>query len=266
MIIEVNGQFEAAFRFGGEQIGWKDRLKERYVRLVLPFVLRRADGVRLLYREQLRAFFAAPLDNAVSFADFVPIRRFREGSGSPSNYILFIGYPWYLKGVDLLIQAFNLLAEEFPHWSLRIVGYCPDKAPFVELARGNPRIVLSDPVKYEEVIELTAGCSIFVLPSRTEAMGRVLLEAMASRKPVVASNVDGIPTIVKHGETGLLFESGNVSDLAAKLKTIMADAGYGRQLADRGFDFVHAGFMEDHYLERFSSLVQQVSSGFGRRS
>ena len=57
-----------------------------------------------------------------------------------------------------------------------------------------------------------ARCRVFVLPSRTEAMGRVLIEAMAMGKTCIASAVDGIPHYVRDEDTGLLFRSGDAAD------------------------------------------------------
>jgi glycosyltransferase involved in cell wall biosynthesis len=262
-IVEVNGQFESAFRFEGGKQTVMARLKHGYTQKIVPYVLRRASAVRLLYADQVRTFMGpGPLPNAFAFADFVSIHQFQPAQGD-SKYILFVGYPWHLKGVDVLISAFNEVSAEFPEWSLKVVGYCPDKSPFVKLANGNERIVLSDPVEYSEVVKLMAECSLFVLPSRTEAMGRVLLEAMASRKPIIASNVDGIPSVVKDGETGLLFESENVSDLAAKLRRILANPGYAAELAENGYDHVHRHLSERCYVSQFTHMVESVTGADG---
>lgn len=259
VIIEVNGQFESAFKFNGASRRLKDSLKQRYVTVMLPFALNRADAVKLLYPRQVDAFVdTRRLKSVSSFADFVPIRHFT--AGQPSKYILFVGFPWLLKGVDILILAFNRIAAEFPDWSLKVVGYCDDKRPFAELAGGNARILLLDPVTSVEVIKLMAECSIFALPSRTEAMGRVLLEAMASRKPIVASNVDGIPWVVTHEENGLLFESENVAELATMLKRLMADPEFAGRLGQHGFERVHREFSERCYLQNFTRMLAQVAT------
>ena len=139
-----------------------------------------------------------------------------------------------MKGVDILIKAFNKISNEFSEYTLKVVGYCDDKSYFEKISSNNKQIQLCNPVNYSEVIKLMEGCSLFILPSRTEAMGRVLLEAMASKKPIIASNVDGIPTYIKDGYNGLLFESENVDDLAEKMHTVMSDENYARQLADNG--------------------------------
>ena len=132
------------------------------------------------------------------FSNYVAVSKFFSENLIDGKYLLFLGYPWYLKGVDVLIKAFNRVSSEFPEYKLKIVGYCPEGFDYYEkLAQGNTNIEFHKPVFYDKVIKLMAGCSLFILPSRTEAMGRVLLEAMACKKPIIASNVGGIPEIIK---------------------------------------------------------------------
>ena len=99
---------------------------------------------------------------------------------------------------------------------------------------------------------------MFVLPSRTEAMGRVLLEAMACQKPIVASNVDGIPSVVEHERNGLLFESENVGDLASQLRRVLLDRDLAGKLAQEGHRIVHEKLSEACYLKKFVSMVDCV--------
>ena len=159
-----------------------------------------------------------------------------------------------------MIKAFKKVSGEFPEYCLKIVGYCPDRNPYEQLAGANAKIRLCGPVRYEEVIKLMAECSLFILPSRTEAMGSVLLEAMASKKPIIASNVDGIPTYIKHGYNGLLFQSENVDDLAAKMRSVLKDGDFAGQLGTNAFKYVHEKLSEQCYMERFDHMVSTLFS------
>ncbi len=78
-------------------------------------------------------------------------------------------------------------------------------------------------------------CSIFVLASRSEAMGRVLLEAMGAKKPIIASRTSGIPHYVRDGRNGLLFESENSADLTEKIVRLVQDPLLQRRLGESGF-------------------------------
>lgn len=257
VLIEVSGNFEAAFKWNSKRRTLLEYLKHEYCRFIIPYVLKRADGVKFVYPGQRLSLQAGTVSKIFVFPNFVPISHFRCDH-SPSKYILFLGYPWFLKGVDILIRAFNRISNDFPDYTLKIVGYCPDKTEFVKLTEDNPRIELCDPVWYADAINLMSECALLVLPSRTDASPRVLREAMASKKPIVASNVDGIPSLITHGVTGLLFESENVDDLAEKMRMLLTDEVYAKQLAENGYRFVHAELSEERYVENFSKMIEAV--------
>src|SRR5688572_1993439 len=175
------------------------RLRARLGPAFATFMTRRADHVRMLYPGQVPHLTQDEGDRTSVFHEFTALRTIPRVD-STDRYILFLGFPWLLKGVDVLIQAFNRITDRHPDVRLRIVGHCPDRTPFEALAGGNPRVSLERAVPRDEAMKLMGGCSLFVLPSRSEAMGRVLLEAMAARKPIVASAVDGIPHYVRDNE------------------------------------------------------------------
>ena len=232
-IVEINGNYLSPINWNLKQKGIIALLKYKYCETIIPFVITHVHAVKLLYKDQIKL-----LQNKIKFSDkiycfhnLVPISHLKQGEGT-TKYILFLGTPWYRKGVDILIKAFNKIYKDFPEYTLKIVGYFSDKAYLVELAQGNNNIELCNPVWHDDAMKLLSKCSLFILPSRSEAMGRVLLEAMASKKPIIASNVDGIPTYIKHGYNGLLFESENIDDLAEKMKTILGNEDYAKQIAE----------------------------------
>jgi glycosyltransferase involved in cell wall biosynthesis len=89
-------------------------------------------------------------------------------------------------------------------------------------------------------------------------MARVLIEAMAARKPIIATRVDGTPHYLEHGRTALLFESENVDELAALLERLMTDAVLAEKLAAAAFAHVHAELSEERFAERFREMVERT--------
>ncbi len=254
-LVEVIGNHQASFRTASEASSVGNLIKHYLITRISPFILNRAHGVKLLYDTQVDGFAGLRDREKYSrFHDFTPVQRFHP-STADHRYILSLGYPWYLKGVDVLIKAFLRVAPEYPGYRLKVVGYSPDKSYFQALAGGNARIELCDAVYYDEVIRLISNCTCLVLASRTEAMGRVLLEAMAARKPVVASRVDGIPTYVQDGATGLLFRSGDDMDLAEKLSVILGDDMRREMLANEGFRYVRERLSEAAYLHAYTIMA-----------
>jgi glycosyltransferase involved in cell wall biosynthesis len=99
-----------------------------------------------------------------------------------------------------------------------------------------------------------------VFPSIYEPFGIVLLEAMACGKPVVASNVGGIPFVVEEGKTGLLFESGNVEDLADKIMTILENEELGEKMGEAGRERAKE-FTWDKIAERTVEVYKEILKG-----
>jgi glycosyltransferase involved in cell wall biosynthesis len=258
-IIEVNGNFESAFKFGtkGEiEPGLGDQIKDWISKIMIVFVIKRTDMVKLVYKKQLKQLHIRGEIKINSFPNFVPIKRFIESPKTDNKYLLLLGYPWYLKGVDVLIKAFIKISPEFPTYRLKVVGWCPEGREFFEdLAKENPNIELCDPVYYEEVIPLMVGCSIYVLASRTDSSPRVLREAMASKKPIIAANIDGVPDLIKDGFNGLLFEKDNAEDLADKIRLVLTDEQMARTLAENGFKYVQDNLSEKCYIENYKKMI-----------
>ena len=258
-IVEVNNDFQSPANWGVESRNVLTFLKSFYVRLVTPFVLNRAHGVRLLYPTQVAGF--RRLRNPEKYAcfhDFVATRLFASTASVPHR-ILFVGHPWYTKGVDVLLRAFGAVTPEYPDYSLRIVGYLPEREQHRDLFAGNPRIEFVGPLMPDAIIEQMRNCSVLVLPSRSEGMPRVLIEAMASGTPIIASRVGGIPHYISHGETGLLFDREDVDTLAKLLREVLGDATHRRLLGERGMRYARTHLSDDCYAEGMSRLITRVA-------
>jgi len=263
-IIEVNGNFQAAFKYGSKADGktsFATKVKQSLSRKIMKFTLKRAAAIKLLYPNQIDFLHLSKrvMNRCSVFHEFTSIAYFLNLKTQDDKYILFLGYPWYLKGVDLLIKAFNKIHEEIPHHTLKIVGYIPEGKEYLMNLANNDKVIIQEPVYYDGVKELMRKCSAIVLPSRTEAMGRVLLEAMACRKPIVASNVDGIPMVVKNEFNGLLFEKENHEQLAQCMKKILLDKNYAGTLTKNGFSYVQEKLSEDKYIEHYANVFQSLN-------
>lgn len=264
VIIEINGNFETAFKFGsnGEaKPALLDIIKGKISRNLIHFVALKADMVKLVYRGQLKPlkFRDENKIKAVDFPNFVPIKFFLEKEKTDGKYVLLMGYPWYLKGVDILIKAFNLISNDFPDHKLKIVGWIPEGKEYYEnLANGNSNIELLDPVFYDDVIKYMTNCSVYVLASRTDSSPRVLREAMASKKPIIASNIDGVPELIKDGYNGLLFEKENVDDLAQKIRLVLRNKTLAASLAENGYSYVQKYLSEECYIQNYKKLIDDI--------
>jgi glycosyltransferase involved in cell wall biosynthesis len=123
------------------------------------------------------------------------------------------------------------------------------------------QIELRKPLPYAEMLPVIERAMVVAHTTQTEGMGRVLLEAMAAGVPCVASEAGGIPYYIKHGENGLLARTGDVADLAEKLRLLLADAGLRQRLAANGSERVRREFTEalcgEHFVEMISRTVDR---------
>ena len=157
-----------------------------------------------------------------------------------------------------MIKAFNKISSSHPDISLKVVGHCPDREPYEKLAAGNPRISFQKGVDHEEAMALVANCTVFVLPSRAEGVPRVLIEAMAARKPVLSTRVSGIPYLVEEGQSGLLVDPDDVDGLASKMDQLLKDPGLAHQLEEKGHRRAMRDFSEARYVEQFHEMLKTL--------
>ena len=124
------------------------------------------------------------------------------------------------KGQSVLIEAGKKFIENHPNTVFLFLGSGDDLDKFKAQAN-------DDRFKFlgfkKNVVDYIEAFDIFAFPSRNEGLGSVLLDVMDHNIPIVASNVDGIPEIVIHEKTGLLFENGNANDLYHKLEQMYQD-------------------------------------------
>jgi glycosyltransferase involved in cell wall biosynthesis len=228
--------------------------------MYVPSLLRSADALRLYFPNQLEGLPPGNYPPGFVFPDLVAVSSIAplvgRVAGSEGRYALFVGFPFERKGVDVLIDAFQRINNKYPDLSLKIVGHCPELSPYRELAGENPRIEFLPGQSHETTMELMANCTFFVLPSRAEGVPRVLLEAMALKRPVVSTRVYGIPYLVEDGVHGLLVEPDDVEELASKMELLLDDAELAGRVAEQGHRRVLGRFSEDHYKEGFRKMME----------
>jgi glycosyltransferase involved in cell wall biosynthesis len=136
----------------------------------------------------------------------------------------FVGWLEEIKGPMHLLQAMKIIWAAYPAATLVYVG---KGSLETDLLAEASHLNLNGRVKFlgwrEDVHEIMPLFDILVLPSLNEGMGRVIVEAMAAGKPVVASQVGGIPDLVSHGENGILVPPANPLALADAIKKLLDD-------------------------------------------
>ena len=187
--------------------------------------------------------------NGVDAELFSPTRAPKPGSPN----ILSVGNLIPIKGHQTLIRAIGMIALEFPHVDLQIIGDGPERRHLEDLAR---QMNIADRVHFRgrqsrrEVADAMQRCTVFALPSRYEGLGCVYLEAMATEKPVIGCRGQGIAEIIRQGSNGFLVGPDNEKELAIILGILLRDE----------FQRLNVGrAARDTVLDRFT-LAQQAET------
>jgi glycosyltransferase involved in cell wall biosynthesis len=166
----------------------------------------------------------------------VGLFRAAQRGGGPRT-ILHVGKFEHKKGQDVLLAAFRRLADRLADARLHLVGATGPTLESVQhqvTALGlTGRVRLDVDVPHERIPTFMAEASLFVLPSRREPFGVVLLEAGAAALPVVATRVGGIPELMQDGRTGLLVEPDDPRQLEDALYRVLTDEALAATLADQ---------------------------------
>jgi glycosyltransferase involved in cell wall biosynthesis len=112
-----------------------------------------------------------------------------------------------------------------------------------------------------DVADLIRAMDVCVLSTHVEGMPLVLLEAMALRRPVIATRVGGIPELVTHEETGLLFEKNDWQELAREISMLIGDEDRAAQLARGGREHVRANFNKEKTVNKTRSVYARLMKG-----
>jgi len=174
------------------------------------------------------------IPNGVDVREFEP--RSKEFDGKS---ILFVGRLVYRKGILKLLRVMKYIVKENSNAHLTIAG-TGYLAPFLRYLinslnlQKNISVVLNP--SRSEIIKLYQKANVFVMPSIFgESFGIVILEAMASKTPVVAADQGGISEVIKHGETGFLVKNGNEQEMAKYVLELLEDREYWRRISDDTF-------------------------------
>jgi glycosyltransferase involved in cell wall biosynthesis len=256
LIAEINGAYGNAQAFSQIRNPLVRAARWTAFRWLGSYVLRRAAGIRLLFDAQIEAFNVRR-ERAV-------VRRFYELTytgkfypGPEEHFVMLAGYPFLVKGADLLVRAFMSLADKHPSWRLVLIGH-ELKLRLEEAGLAHPRIEAHPGMLQPELAQWLARCAVLAQPSRTEAMGRILVEGAAAAKCRIAARVDGIPTVIDNEVDGLLVEPEDVAGLTAALDRAMSDAALRKRLGDAAAARAAREFTGTKYIENYAELIRAV--------
>lgn len=203
----------------------------------------------------------------------VDIEHFQSGHAAKlleqenKNIILFVGRLVEKKGVKYLIDAFSKLPLETQNASvLWIIGDGDECMALEQQAKqlGITNIKFWGQIQNKQLPDYYAAANIFVAPSvidskgDTEGQGVILLEAMASKTPIIATTVGGIGEVITHGKTGVLVPPNDSSELSAAIKSILSNNDTANKYIENALIKVNKDYSWKNISEQFVQLANKL--------
>jgi glycosyltransferase involved in cell wall biosynthesis len=198
-------------------------------------------------------------DDALTFQ----AERFKK---YPVPTVLYIGAISESKGIYTLLNIVKILKQEIVEVNFRVVGEFSDKVLRKKIYREIKNLSIGEMINFvgqkigNDKLEELAKAHIFCFPSQHETFGRVLLEAMQFRLPVVASNVGGIPSIVMNNITGFLVHENQPDSFAEKIKFLILNPQIMAEMGEKGREIFKNKFTEELFHHNMENVLCGMSN------
>jgi glycosyltransferase involved in cell wall biosynthesis len=259
LLVEVHGDWRTAARLYGS---WRRRaLAGATDRLALA-ALRSADATRGLTRYTAGLAEAATGRPPVAvFPTYFDLHSYQAEprTGQPDvPTVLWVGVLQPYKDPTTFAQAWRRIAAQVPAARLHVVGAGPQEPVIQTLVHEFPGRVRHDRrLEPPELSRAYDAATLLALPSRSEGMGRVIIEAFTRGRPVVASDVGGIPDLIRPGRNGLLAAPGDPEQFAERVVEVLSDRALAERLAmGAAADAAEHTWTADRYADAVAAMVR----------
>lgn len=175
------------------------------------------------------------------------------------NYVLFVGRLSPGKGMMTLLKAWEKIQSL--RFNLKIIGQSDEEQLFEQYVSEHDirNVEFLGQQTHDYVIESIKKCLFLVFPSEWyETFGMSIIEAFAAGKPVVASNLGAMASIVKHKQTGLLFEAGNSLDLAEKITCMLLNSAGTIKMGENARREYESKYSPERNFDQLMAIYQRV--------
>jgi glycosyltransferase involved in cell wall biosynthesis len=261
VIADLHGDWRAPTRLYGSRLR---TILNPVADRVAVAALRNADGVRTVtgYTTGLvRELGLEPADEFPAYMDFDSFLQDPPAPLPQRPQALFVGVLERYKNVDGLAEAWRRAAPQLPEARLKLVGSGALQPVVEELVRDFPeQVSWTERLSQREISTALDASTFLLLPSRSEGMGRVIVEAFCRARPVLASRVGGIPDLVEDGSNGLLVEPGDTNGLVDAIVRLVEDRALA-ELLSAGAQ-ASAGLWTispEEFAGRLRSMVERIT-------
>ena len=185
-----------------------------------------------------------------------------QRSYSDTFKIIFVGSVTDRKNPKIIIESLETIDGDV---SLEIIGQTPNLKYLKELnnlissSKYSERITMTPFIEPEQLISKYASANLFILPSKSEGLGRVIIEAQATACPVLVSSNTGMVDLIIENETGYIFENNNKNDLSNKIQYIMNNYESALQTGLNSKNFIKENQSVANFEFGYKKLIDLVS-------
>ena len=256
VVLDIHGDWRSSTRLYGSPAR---RLLNPLADRVAASAVRHADAVRTIsdYTTGLvRSYGVEPAAVFPAFMDLDPFLGPVQPLPRPPR-ALFVGVLEHYKGIEELAAAWRDVSARLPGVVLHLVGKGTQRAVAEQLVRDLPgRVEWTESLPTEGVAAALDAATVLLLPSRSEGMGRVLVEAFCRGRGVVGSSVGGIVDLVRDGENGLLVPPQDPRALADAMHRVLTDQALAERLGAGARTSAEAWVASpEEYAARLEALV-----------
>ena len=197
----------------------------------------------------------------VRFPAWINIDAYLDAGIKRSNkdpyQIIFVGSITDRKNPKIIVESLEMIDKNF---SLELIGQTPNTNYLKELkkiisqSKHSRKIVLTPFLSTEQLISKYSSANLFILPSKSEGLGRVIIEAQATACPVLISSDTGMSDLIIENETGFIFKNNDPQDLAKSLNFILSNYDFALQVGNNSKNFVK----ENHSIKNFEFGYKKI--------
>ena len=182
--------------------------------------------------------------------------------GNDDHFIaICTGEVKYRKGQDLIIENLKLICDLIPNFKLLLLGR-QNQTFIKELKNILFNLDLENRVEFiphqPSALEYIYAADALLQPSRSEALPRTILEAMALKTPIIASDVDGIPELVENNRSAILFSISNIDKMIEGIHTVYSNDSLRDQITENAHKRYWDYFSRENHIKKYSDFINQI--------
>jgi len=178
-----------------------------------------------------------------------------------TKQFLYLGRLVFYKNVEIILNAFKIVKQEFPDVKLIIAGDGPHRAHLEDLTKNleiNENTNFLGYVRPEQKIKLLAESNALLFPSTIEGFGLVMLESLQQKRPVIVSNVPPMSEIITNNETGLLIDPYNEKEWANAIIQFIKNPQKSLKMGENGYQIIREKYSQKQFFEKLKKMYEDI--------